>query len=151
MNKFYELIRQRSDLLFSINRNELLDSIGDVIEEYLNNLTINKKKISETEKEMEEIAKKVYDHMNYQYVRVILNKKLPKKLKKKFDINTIGYGLRDYGLGKYYMEFIFLIDNETQLYISVPIGEVIELLKEERIDILLGMNVNEIIGKNVSK
>ena len=82
MNRFYELIRQRSDLLFSINRNELLNDIGDTIEEYLNNLKINKKKISETEKEMEEIAEKVYDHMNYQYARIILNKKLPKKLKR---------------------------------------------------------------------
>ena len=43
------------------------------------------------------------------------------------------------------MEFIFLIDNdnETQLYISVSISEVIELLKEEGIDILRSINVNE--------
>ena len=145
MNRFDELIRQRSDLIISINRNELLDSICGRIEEYLNNLKINKKKISETEKEMEEIAEKVYDHMNYQYARIILNKKLPKKLKKKFDIKTVGYGLRDYDLGNYSMEFIFLIDNdnETQLYISVSISEVIELLKEEGIDILRSINVNE--------
>ena len=145
MNRFDELIRQRSDLIISINRNELLDSICGRIEEYLNNLKINKKKISETEKEMEEIADKVYDHMNYQYARIILNKKLPKKLKKKFDIKTVGYGLRDYDLGNYSMEFIFLIDNdnETQLYISVSISEVIELLKEEGIDILRSINVNE--------
>ena len=146
MNRFDELIKQRSDLLLLINRNELLDSICDVIEEHLNNLTINKKKISETEKQMEEIANKVYDHMNYQYARIISDKKLPKKLKKKFGINTVGYGLRDYG-----MEFVFSIDDETRLYIPVPISEVIELLKEERIDILSPMNVNEIIGKNVSK
>ena len=82
MNRFDELIKQRSDLLLLINRNELLDSICDVIEEHLNNLTINKKKINETEKQMEEIANKVYDHMNYQYARIILYKKLPKKLQK---------------------------------------------------------------------
>ena len=53
--------------------------------------------------------------------------------------------MRDYGLGNYSMEFIFLIDNdnETQLYISVSISEVIELLKEEGIDILRSINVNE--------
>lgn len=146
MNRFDELIKQRSNLLLLINRNELLDSICDVIEEHLNNLTINKKKINETEKQMEEIANKVYDHMNYQYARIILYKKLPKKLKKKFCINTVGYGLSGYSI-----EFIFLIDDETRLYISVPISEVIELLKEERIDILSPINVNEIIGKNVSK
>lgn len=145
MNRFNELIKQRSDLLFSINRNELLDNIDNIIEEYLNDLVIKRNKIDETEKEMKEIAEKVYDHMNYQYARVILNKKLPKKLKKKFDIKTVGYGLRDYGLGNYSMEFIFLIDNnnEAQLYISVPISEVIELLKEEAIDILRSINVNE--------
>lgn len=141
MNRFDELIKQRSDLIISINRNELLDSICDIIEEHLNNLTINKKKISETEKEMEEIADKVYDHMNYQYARIILNKKLPKKLKKKFNIKVNSYCLRDCNTIE--IGFLFGEEIETQLYISVSISEVIELLKEEGIDILRSINVNE--------
>lgn len=141
MKGYEELKNQRTNLIYSKSddKNELLQSIEKQIDDYINNMIAKQKTINETEKKLMDIATKVYLSLDYQYAKIIVNSKLPKKLKKKFNIKVNGYALLGYNT----IEISFLLDNETQLHINVSPNEISTILKEVGIDVEKSININE--------
>lgn len=126
MKGYEELKKQRTNLISSKSndKNELLQSIEKQIDNYINNMIAKQKTINKTEKKLMDIATKVYLSLDYQYAKIIVNSKLPIKLKKKFNIKVNGYALLDYST----IEISFLLDNETQLHINVSPNEISTIL-----------------------
>lgn len=141
MKGYEELKKQRTNLIFSKynDKNKLLQGVEKQIDDYINNTIAKQKTINETEKKLMDIATKVYLSLDYQYAKIIVNSKLPKKLKKRFNIKVNGYALLDYNT----VEISFLLDNETQLHINVSPNEISTILKEVGIDVGKSININE--------